>query len=260
MAAGDGLVPDWRDPAAYRPLLDADRSLIAWEWLRRDPAYRAAAERSFERAGSRERGDPNHRPERWGLHAFELPALAAPHARPVWTAAVHPYVLGVDACAPLGGGDFDLRELGTMATLVTGLGRREHLLISDGLRAIRIDVHRGSLGQGPVQLHCRFEGLARAEAALLALRRLVALSRTGRFSAGLHPAAARAGRLVLLLRAHDALMRGATQREIAAALLGGGAGEARWRVTAPTLRSQVQRLAKGARAMAAGGYLKLLGS
>jgi hypothetical protein len=27
---------DWRDAAAYAPLLEADRSLFAWEWLRRD--------------------------------------------------------------------------------------------------------------------------------------------------------------------------------------------------------------------------------
>ena len=36
-------MPDWRDAAAYEPLLEADRSLIAWEWLRRDRGYREAA-------------------------------------------------------------------------------------------------------------------------------------------------------------------------------------------------------------------------
>ena len=35
--------PDWRNADAYSALLEADRSLIAWEWLRRDDRYRAAA-------------------------------------------------------------------------------------------------------------------------------------------------------------------------------------------------------------------------
>ena len=92
MAAGDEYVPDWWDAEAYEPLLQADRSLFAWEWLRRDRNYRAAAERALD-AASRERSDPAEAPERWGLHAFEPPARTAPEARPVWSASVHPYVL-----------------------------------------------------------------------------------------------------------------------------------------------------------------------
>lgn len=33
--------PDWRDPICYRPLLALDRPGFAWEFLRRNPAYRA---------------------------------------------------------------------------------------------------------------------------------------------------------------------------------------------------------------------------
>lgn len=259
MAAGDGLVPDWRDAAAYRPLLQADRSLLAWEWLRRSPGYRAAAGTAFGQAGNCARVEAGDGPERWGLHAFERPALAVPDARPFWCAAVHPYALGVDACPPHGGDAFDLRRFESLSSLVTARDGREHLLISDGLRAIRIDVLRGSLRDGPATLHYRLAGLEDAEAPLLALRRLLALWRTGRFSPALHPAAARAGRRVLMLRAHDALASGATQREIAAELLSGEAKADRWRLSAPSVRSQVQRLARGAGIMAAGGYVALLG-
>lgn len=258
MAAGDGLVPDWRDAAAYRPLLAADRSLFAWEWLRRNPGYRAAAELAFGTSSSGDSTGPGEAPERWGLHAFERPDLAAPDARPVWGAGVHPYVLGVDACPPHGEDDFDLQRFDAISTLVTARDGREHLLISDGLRAIRIDVIHGSLKDGRVQLHYRLAGFAAAERSLLTLKRFLALWRTGRFPAGLHPAAARAGRNVLMLRAYDALMGGATQRQIAAELLSGEAGEDRWRIRAPTVRSQVQRLARSARFMAGGGYLALL--
>jgi hypothetical protein len=33
---------EWHDAAAYAPLLEADHSLFAWEWLRRDPAWHSA--------------------------------------------------------------------------------------------------------------------------------------------------------------------------------------------------------------------------
>lgn len=258
MAADDRPGPDWREAAAYAPLLGADRSLLAWEWLRRNSSYRAAAEQALEAGSSRSLIEPDDAPESWGLHAFEQPGLTAPHARPIWRAEVHPYVLRVEAGPPEGEDILDFARFGAISTLVTAGDGREHLLISDGLLAIRVDVIRGSLKHGPVALRYQLAGLARAEAPLLALRRFLALWRTGRFSTGLHPAAARAGRNVLMLRAYDALMSGATQRDIAAELLSGEAGEGRWRVRAPTVRSRVQRLVRGARAMAAGGYLTLL--
>ncbi|MEO1168732.1 MAG: hypothetical protein AAFW97_08500 [Pseudomonadota bacterium] len=33
-------LPDWRDPAAYAGIVDAGRSALVWELLRRDPEYR----------------------------------------------------------------------------------------------------------------------------------------------------------------------------------------------------------------------------
>ncbi|MFL0415730.1 transcriptional regulator domain-containing protein [Sphingomonas sp. 179-A 2A2 NHS] len=37
--------PDWRDSAPYRALIGIDRAGLAWEWLRRDPAYAALSAR-----------------------------------------------------------------------------------------------------------------------------------------------------------------------------------------------------------------------
>jgi hypothetical protein len=31
--------PDWQDASAYRPLTNLHRSLLMWEWMRRDPSY-----------------------------------------------------------------------------------------------------------------------------------------------------------------------------------------------------------------------------
>src|SRR5574338_1177253 len=86
VAAGELQVPDWKDAAAYAPLLHADRAVIAWEWLRRDSSYRQAAEAAIARRSVRTRMALDDEPTAaaWGLHAFEHPALSAPLARPVW--------------------------------------------------------------------------------------------------------------------------------------------------------------------------------
>jgi hypothetical protein len=80
--------PDWRDAAAYAPLLEADRSLFAWEWLRRDPHYCEAAERASGVPGGADRSAGQ-----FGLVIFEDPRFAVPHARLHWRSDVHPRVL-----------------------------------------------------------------------------------------------------------------------------------------------------------------------
>lgn len=247
---------DWRDAAAYAPLLAADRSIFAWEWLRRDPGYRAAAERALEGIGQTD--DKPVPPEHWGLHAFEPPDLPAPLARPVWSADIYSYVLEADAGRPTEASDsIEVARIGGDTRLVTS-DSREHLLISDGLRAIRLDVLTGTLAGGPARLRYRLGGFASTEQPLLTLRRLLALWRTGQFASSLHPHEARAKRWLLMLRAQDALATGAGQREIAAELLSREAGELRWRSRCPSVRLQVQRLVRGARHMTTGGYFELL--
>ncbi|MEA3017569.1 MAG: hypothetical protein QOI38_2291 [Sphingomonadales bacterium] len=245
---------DWKEAAAYAPLVGADRSIFAWEWLRRDPHYREAA----ARAGR----DARHNladSARWGLHGFEDPGKAALDARPVWSADWHAHVLEAAARAPAAATDaFDLSRHSGLATLVDGAGRGQHLLLSDGLNAIRLDLVAGSVAEGPVELHYLLSGSASAKARLLALRRLLALDDSGGFSRTLHPREPSARRWILALRAHDALAVGAGHREIAAELLSDAAAGARWRVKAASVRSQVQRLVRSARTFARGGYRSFL--
>ena len=121
-----------------------------------------------------------------------------------------------------------------------------------------MDIRAGTVKQGPVRLEYRLSGFASVRAPLVVLRQLLALRRAGKFSAVLHSREARARRWIALLRTRDALAAGANQREIAKALLGREASEPRWRVCAPTVRSRIQRLARSARALSAGGYISLL--
>jgi hypothetical protein len=241
---------DWRDGEAYAPLLGADRSIFAWEWLRRDPDYRRAALGTADPAAAAA--------ARWGLQRFENPSCAAPGARPVWRADDHPPVLKALARGEAPPGDaIDLFGLGGLATYVAD-AEGEHWLLSDGLRAVRVDILEGSAAEGPVGLQYLLAGRTSAKAPLLALRRLLSLVEDESFSRTLHPREPKARRWILALRVHDALATGNGQREIAAGLLSDSAAEPRWRVNAASIRSQVQRLVRSARALALGGYRSFL--
>lgn len=247
--------PDWRDAEAYRALLGVDRALLAWEWLRRDPHYRRAA---ADGEGRRGEHGLEVRPERWGLLRFEPPDRPAPDARPIWSAALYPYVLPCRAepCIDLDD-SLDLAAIEPLLTRIVRADGRRHLLISDGRHHLRLDLEPGGESRH-VMLHYLLAGCASAERPLLTLRRLIGFCRTGGFPRGLYPHEPRAARWILQLRAYDALRDNCDQREIAAVLLSRSAAEPRWRSQAPSLRSQVQRLVRGARRMAEGGFRMLL--
>jgi hypothetical protein len=245
---------DWTDAAAYAPLLEADRSLFAWEWLRRDRHYASAALSS----GRGQRAEERHAASDFGLVAFEPPSLAVPAARPLWNARAYPYVATVTRGRREAAGDeFDAGGLGTLARLIIDADG-EHLLLCDGLRAIRLDGSPGTFSGGSARLIYHLSGLESADRPLLTVRRFLALCRRGTFSRSLHPPEARAGRWIMLLRAFDGLAAGACQREIAERLLTGSAAAPRWRDTEPSVRSRAQRLVRCARLLGAGGYRNLL--
>jgi hypothetical protein len=257
VSPGKRHAADWKDAAAYAPLLQVGRSGFAWEWLRRDESYRAAAVREVSWDSLEQVTVGNPAATRWGLHAFEAPDRSAIAARPVWRRAIFPYVLEADAADEGDDRDrLDLERLGHFVTLVADPDGTEHLLLSDGSRSIRVDIASGTVQARPALLRYRLAGFRIAEP-MLVLRQLLALCCSGEFSAVLHPREQRAARWILLLRTYDALAAGASQRDIAEGLLG-LEPIGRWRLQASSLRSRAQRLVREARQMAAGGYLSLL--
>ena len=257
MAFGLPLLPDWRDDRAYAPLAAVEASAIAWEWLRRDPHYQeeAGAAARGGRAGEGAVADPGA--ARWSLHRFEPADRPAPAARPLWTSDAFAYVLEVQAEASKDAGDrFDPEAMAGLATMIRG-GGRDHLLLSDGARSVRLDIE-GGLPPGPVRLRYLLSGVAAAERPLLVLRRFLALCRRGRFSRPLHPPLARAARHVLLLRTWDALALGVSQREIASELVSRSAAAPRWRLETPSARLAAQRLVRDARRLGGGAWRRLL--
>lgn len=223
---------DWRDPSAYEWLDDCGRHAFAWEWLRRQPDYQVAEE-----------GEGTIAPV-FGLRncpAFEADARAA---RPIWTAAVDPFLLISTArTCPSDECNFDIarvREHCTMATSADG----EHWLFGTAACPLRLDVSSGSLCDGPVALTVHIERLDTA--AIVALSRLIALARAGRWRRSHFPAERRAKRWSQVLRVHDALLDGASQRDIADALFG-IESIANWRVNAAPWRRRSQRLVEATR-------------
>lgn len=251
---------DWKDANAYRPLLQLERAGFAWEWLRRQEDYREAA---LQCLGLARRLPLGLRVEElaaanWGLHCFEDPDLAAPAARPIWRADHYRFVLQARSIPCRVNEDaLALDRLAPVSTIASAPGG-ERLLLSDGFRSIRLDVRGPGLRREPVTLAYDLQGVAAAETPLLVLRRLIALVRSGDFSRSLHPPERRAQRHILLLRTLDALAAGASQREIGIDLISSAAAQKRWRVHSPTVRSQAQRLVKGARRMAEGAFWELL--
>ncbi len=191
----------------------------------------------------------------------ERPDLEAPDARIIWHADIDPATLRVKVI-PVdrpGPEHLDVARLAPWLSIVVDGEGREHAVLSDGWRHVRVDVEAGSLaGGGLVLLEYRLAGLESAILSASALRRFLQLAIHGRFGASRFPREPRMARWVSLLRVSDALRAGASQREIGRALFGDERVEQDWQGPSDSLRSRVRRLVRDARAMARGGYRVLL--
>jgi hypothetical protein len=194
----------------------------------------------------------------WGFTFAERPACGSPGARLLWHARHDPGVLRVSEGEVSDDDLFDLRNLRTPTVVAVAPDGREHVAISDGFRRIRLDVIEGSLLAGSVMLHYHLRGLNHLDGPLLSLRRLIALVRTGRFALAPFPADHTAPRIVTALRVHDALVAGASQRDIAIGLFGVDIVNRDWLTSSDFLRSRVRRLVALARRLEAGGWRELL--
>ncbi len=230
MSAGR-LVADWRDPSAYQWLDACGRHAFAWEWLRRRSDYQIAFETGAPALP-------------FGLRNCPAFSADARTASPLWTVDTDPFLLTATArpCAP-GKCNFDLSRVAegrAMAASADG----EHWLFGTAARPLRLDIRSGSLCGGPVALTVH---AARLDVAtIVALSRLIALAREGRWRPSHFPAERRAGRWSQVLRVHDALLAGASQRDIADEFFG-TTGIANWRVNAAPWRRRSQRLVEAAR-------------
>lgn len=252
-------LPDWRDECAYLPLLAAETTTLAWEWLRRSRVYRSAAMEALRPGrGYLRRSREQLGALSFGLHRFEDPELGIPDARPIWTAErMRSVILAAASPAASGEESFVLGSLRQFATVAKSASR-EHILLSNGFSMLRLDVAGVSLCSGPVTLRYEVKGVFEARASIAPVLAFLRLAQSGTFQQ--HRPSSNMPRQILFLRAWDALTAGASQREIAAILLSDDATRNRWRINHSSLRSRVQRLCRTAAAMAQGGFWQLLAS
>jgi hypothetical protein len=177
-----------------------------------------------------------------------------------WRADWDASVLAVETLpVPRGDSDaFDIRRFEHLATVLRCPDGHEHLLLSDGVHHLQMDVTAGSLLDGPVRFRYELSGFKHIETKTLTLRRLLLLRRLGRFPRGLYPPERRARRWVMALQAYDAVQAGATHREIATVLFGEKVVKEDWCGRSDYLRLRVQRLVRAADKLVNGGYRDLL--
>ena len=153
----------------------------------------------------------------------------------------------------------DVRFLTPWLTVAADRDGREHAVLTNGRRHIRLDIATGSLVQsGSVIFHYRLYGRQSAETRIFPLRRFLFLCRHRRFPATLFPSDPGIARAILTLRVFDALLDQASQGDIALGLFGAVATGADMIRGSDSVRSRVRRLIAEARRMAAGGYRMMM--
>lgn len=234
---------DWRNAADYAELLTVERLAFAWEWLRRTRAYRLA----WNAHGSL--GHDSLAAQQFFLERFENPDIPTPWARPLWSARIDPSVLSASVIniQPAAEDRIDLHALSDLVSIAIDHDDIEHLLLSDGRHAVRVDIIDGTLIGCPASVRYHLEGLASASPKTGTLRKLINLVRDKRFSSTRPRSRHLIEKWVRELRTADALETGASQQDIARALFGGLVADRDWRTDSWAYRRRTQRLVNKAR-------------
>ena len=252
------------------PTLPLDMSDWAWEFLRRNPAYRSDWRGSVPRRppvvtlrdGTRllrlRRRYP--RAERWGLFAFTDPASAAPAAPVFWLPGVHGRLIRAR------GSRTKLDEAGSAAPLAAFAASRFAAIGIDGVPVVTMKGHGLHVA---LELHdlpvltrpCslvyeldRLDDLGRHTECLKTLQRFTKPTAAGA------PGSIFASdeRLRHALIALDESLAGKTYRQIAITLFGEQRVAEEWRGVSQFLKDRTRRLVAKGHELMNGGYSDLL--
>jgi hypothetical protein len=236
---------NWRAGAAYLYLLSLDGAALAWEYLRRNPQYRAAWGNARAGEGA----------QRWGLLQFENPTLDARRTHPLWCLArAQPVRLVPAGVATRTALQFDLwklqgrkalhRETSALAACICACNQYFRFYVDVSLGAGQPFDYLLPSGPG---LRQGYETAHRVNAFLL-------LANRGQRAVGAKPAAIAH---LHALQALDGVHAGATHRDIAAALFGAARVLRNWTADGD-LRARTRRCIGRARALMEGGYRRLV--
>jgi hypothetical protein len=234
----------WKAAAAYLYLIKRAPDELAWEYLRRQAAYRLAV---------REQGES---PQSWGLETFENPDLDSRSADPRWLRAG--LSIELTRVADPAAESFDLwRFAGRKRLEREGAGMALRFpRRTQGWTVVLDDQLNAGDPFGYVLPAARpFEAIH------LAVREIAAGYASGNVPRVASVAPKRPTRWALLhmraLQALDGASAGASHREIADVLFGHAYAQERWSAESE-LRAQVRYLIKRAQFLRDGGYRELL--
>lgn len=231
-----------RSSADDAPGLGMSAADFAWEFLRRNPRYRAEYAALGPKVAEAEGSiDP-----RWGLRFAVDPDIPAPNAVVYWRPEAAPGLVLTLKSAGEGGGRRWRRLSGVQASRLAEDG--QHVRLASGLQAV---VRGGRGPQGPMMVVLAFD-----EDYGLRLRAAVSLNRS-RPQSSLRLEPARRVRLGRALRALDASLANESYRNIAIGLFGAEAVQREpWKTA--SVRDVTIRLVRAGERLMHGGYLKLL--
>jgi hypothetical protein len=241
----DRSVEPWYPTAAYLYTLQLNPTLLAWEYLRRNPGY--------QRDWLRHRGW-GKTAHRWGLRLMEDPALDARDAHPNW----FPDPDGVlqlypDADPPPNAMTFQFWRIPGHKQVIHD-GKRLMLLARWPGHCMPLALAYG-LEDGMAYVYAMRAPSARHWALMGEFDRLAMDGAAPAAAARLRPTPAALLELHTL-QALDAALAGASLRETATGLFGAKAVDTGWYADGG-LRSRVRRLVRRGQSLMGGGYRRL---
>ncbi|MFU3208944.1 DUF7011 domain-containing protein [Pseudomonas aeruginosa] len=231
----------WYPTAAYLYVLHLDDLALAWEYLRRHPDYQLDWRRRHRRPKAAQEAA-----HRWGLRLLEDPALDARDAHPAWLSG-HAAVVQLypDIDPPSDAVTFEFWRIP---------GHKQLLHDGKGLALI-------ARGPGRCARFALASGLEEGMAVAYAYRSGAAVPVRGYVpSSDLADAKPRPTPTALLelhtLQVLDAILAGASLREVAEGLFGADAVATGWHADGD-LRARVRRLVRRGDALMRGGYRRV---
>lgn len=256
------FLPDWRNAGAYSYTEKLTRAGWAWEFLRRNPAFRedfsrlidSTRARKSKRLGMHEMRALNP----WGIAWCDPPNVSALEAIVFWHPRVCSHVLDlqVSHLTTKGESDTALRDTLAQALRLQSPGCR-HLLLCDGLFRLQLRLRGHFRRNGRLVIPISFPKAA-LQSRLQLLSCFHDFLHTGRLAAKYFPRHPRRLRFLLVLRALDGENATASHREIAVALFGVERVQSSWNDPRGHMRDNVRRALKRGRALMKGGYIRLL--
>ncbi len=263
-------IPVWSNNAAYDYTARLSRREWAWEFLRRNPEFRAAW-RSAQLeygiagydAGTTMIAAPFAKPSlaQWGVLYCTAPDQDAQTASVFWCPDMCSAVLRLTAFAVSSNIDatpFLLRDIACPSILLEMRDGPQHLLFAEEGRGLQLVIEGADIVH-PVRLMTNSAPhAALANAQLRSLQCFNDLRLTGRLYTANLQRDPLSPRLRRVLRILDGKLSGASHETIAKAVLGGEYARDRWQGRGRTLRDRFRRAVRRGYDLMQGGYRDLL--